>query len=65
MTQRSTGPTAGPEHERRAGRRIATPFLIMIALVVIVIAIAFGIAQPWEADDEAGRTSIVVPIAPR
>ena len=65
MTERRTGAT-GPEHEGRTARRIATPFLIMIGLVLLVMVIAMAAFRPWEVDEEtAGRTEPVSPTATR
>jgi hypothetical protein len=56
-----TTPVAEPELERHGARRVATPFLIMIALVVLVGAVVFAVVQPWEGSDTAQRD--VPPIA--
>ena len=65
MTQRQGGGT-GPEHEGRPARRIATPFLLAIGLVLLVMVIAMAAFRPWEVDEESGgRTEPVTPTATR
>jgi hypothetical protein len=50
-----TTPAAGAEHERRSARRVATPFILAIVAIALVIAAVFGITQPWEGSDTAQR----------
>lgn len=57
MAHRQAATSVQPEHERKGARWLATPFLVMIVLVVLVIALAFAIARPWDTDDEAGRSA--------
>ena len=65
MTQRQTGDPTGPEHEKRPARRVATPFLLAIGLVVLVMAIVMGVTRPWEGDEVTQRSGTVVPTATR
>ena len=56
-----TTPATGPEHERRGARRVFTPFILVIAGIALIIAIVFGVTQPWEDSDTTQRD--VPPIA--
>ena len=65
MTERRAGGT-GPEHEGRRARRIATPFLLAIGLVLLVMVIAMAAFRPWEVEEEGGgRSAPVSPTATR
>lgn len=57
MAQQQMSTTTGPEHERKGARWLATPFIVMIVLVALVVAVAFAIAQPWDTDDQGGRSA--------
>ena len=52
---------AGPEHERPAARRVATPFILAIAGVALVIAIVFAVVRPWEGSDTTQRDVPPIP----
>ena len=57
----ATTPGTGPEHERRSARRVATPFILAVAGIVVVIAVVFGVTRPWEDSDTTQRDA--APIA--
>jgi len=62
----TTAPAA-PEHERRPARRVATPFILAIAVVALVIGIVFAAVRPWEGSETAQRDTppIASPTATR
>jgi len=54
-----------PEREGRPARRIATPFLVMIILVVIVMVTAMLVARPWEGGESTERSEPITPTVTR
>jgi hypothetical protein len=63
MAERQMPATSGPERERRSARWLATPFIFMAVIVVLVIAVALLTVRPWEADGAFERTTPPAPTA--